>query len=65
MYFNERNILDSLCRGRTVVVAAHRMSMVCHADQILVLHKGKIVERGAHHQLYGFAVRRQLAQYGQ
>ena len=39
--------------------------MVCHADQILVLHKGKIVERGAHHQLYGFAVRRQLAQYGQ
>lgn len=51
---NESSILDNLhrfSRGRTVVVAAHRMSTVCHADQILVLHKGKIVEHGTHHQL--------------
>lgn len=37
--------------GRTTLVVAHRLSAVADADQILVLKSGRIVERGAHHEL--------------
>lgn len=37
--------------GRTTLVVAHRLSTVADADQILVLKNGKVVERGAHHEL--------------
>jgi ABC-type multidrug transport system fused ATPase/permease subunit len=40
--------LDNLMKGRTVIVIAHRLSTVRHADQILVLEAGKIVESGTH-----------------
>lgn len=43
--------LDRLLEGRTVFVIAHRLSTVAHADQILVLERGQIVERGTHEQL--------------
>ncbi len=36
---------------RTVVMVGHRLRSLCHADQILVLHDGRIVERGQHHEL--------------
>jgi ABC-type multidrug transport system fused ATPase/permease subunit len=36
---------------RTSIVIAHRLSTVVHADQILVLDRGRIVERGTHEQL--------------
>jgi ATP-binding cassette subfamily B protein len=51
---NERMILqnlESFFKGRTVVVAAHRLSTVRHADQIVVLNKGIITERGTHEEL--------------
>lgn len=51
---NERVILDNLnhfFEGRTVVVVAHRMSTVRHADQIVVLHEGEIIEVGTHESL--------------
>lgn len=51
---NERTImekLESFYHGKTVVVVAHRLSTVKNADQIIVLDKGKIAERGNHHQL--------------
>lgn len=51
---NERVIMENLdrfFRGRTVVVVAHRLSTVKKADQIVVLEKGKIVERGTHREL--------------
>jgi ATP-binding cassette subfamily B protein len=51
---NERVImenLDQFFQGRTVVVVAHRLSTVKKADQIVVLEKGEIVERGTHHEL--------------
>lgn len=43
--------IDRLLAGRTVFVIAHRLSTVVHADQILVLDRGTIVERGTHAEL--------------
>lgn len=51
---NERAImvhLDEFFRGKTVVVVAHRLSTVKNADQIVVLDRGQIVERGSHSEL--------------
>ncbi|WIV57320.1 ABC transporter ATP-binding protein [Amycolatopsis nalaikhensis] len=43
--------LDRLAAGRTTLTIAHRLSTVEHADQIVVLHEGRIVERGTHEEL--------------
>ena len=43
--------VDVLMEGRTALVVAHRLSTVQHADQILVLHKGEVRERGSHQAL--------------
>jgi len=51
---NERQIvhnLDQFFKNRTVVVIAHRLSTIQHADNILVLHEGKLVEHGNHSTL--------------
>lgn len=45
------NNLQEFFKGKTVVIAAHRLSTVKNADQIIVLEKGKMVERGTHHEL--------------
>ena len=45
--------LDHVSRARTSLVIAHRLSTVIHADEILVLEAGKIVERGTHTELVG------------
>ena len=45
------NNLNAFYHGRTVVVAAHRLSTVKNADQILVMRQGRIVERGTHKEL--------------
>ncbi|MFT4019710.1 MAG: peptidase domain-containing ABC transporter [Agriterribacter sp.] len=43
--------LDHFFKGRTVIIAAHRLSTVKNADRIVVLEKGKIVEEGTHKAL--------------
>jgi ATP-binding cassette subfamily B protein len=52
--FTEREIqsaLDGVARGRTTLVIAHRLSTVVNADEIIVLDKGIIAERGTHNSL--------------
>jgi ATP-binding cassette subfamily B protein len=43
--------LDKILRQRTTVLISHRVSTVQHADQIVVLREGQIVERGTHAEL--------------
>ncbi|MEI7291757.1 ABCB family ABC transporter ATP-binding protein/permease [Paraburkholderia tropica] len=43
--------LDSIARDRTTLVIAHRLSTVVHAEQIIVMDHGRIVERGTHDEL--------------
>ncbi|KIW46768.1 uncharacterized protein PV06_02406 [Exophiala oligosperma] len=43
--------LRKLCAGKTTFVIAHRLSTILHADQILVVHEGHVVESGTHNSL--------------
>jgi len=45
--------LDELMKDRTVFVIAHRLSTIAHADNILVLDQGRIIEQGTHAELLG------------
>lgn len=51
------NALESLMRGRTVVVVAHRLSTVRRADRIAVVDRGRLVELGSHDELVGLGGR--------
>jgi ATP-binding cassette subfamily B multidrug efflux pump len=46
-----RGALNRLLAGRTALVIAHRLSTIQHADKILVFHKGRLREQGAHQEL--------------
>ena len=60
--------MDKLMRGRTCFVIAHRLSTIVHADRILVIRDGDIVEQGTHQQLLalnGFYAQLYASQYDQ
>lgn len=46
-----QDALDNLMEGRTTLVIAHRLSTIREADEILIMEKGEIIERGNHHEL--------------
>lgn len=51
---NEKELMEAigeLTREKTVIMIAHRLKTVRHADQILVVDKGRIVQRGTHDEL--------------
>ena len=48
-----QDALERLMKTRTTVAVAHRLSTIKHADEICVLHEGRIVERGTHDELIG------------
>jgi len=53
-YESERiiqNNMQAICQGRTVIIIAHRLSAVRHANRILVMDHGQIVETGTHAEL--------------
>jgi subfamily B ATP-binding cassette protein MsbA len=43
--------LENMMKNRTSIVIAHRLSTIQNADEIVVLNKGEIVEKGKHNQL--------------
>jgi ATP-binding cassette, subfamily B, bacterial MsbA len=48
-----QDAINNMMQNRTSIVIAHRLSTIRHADEILVLQKGEIVERGTHDSLMG------------
>lgn len=46
----QRNLKD-ICKGRTVLIIAHRLSTLRYADEIMVVDRGEVIEKGSHDQL--------------
>jgi subfamily B ATP-binding cassette protein MsbA len=46
-----QDALERLMKGRTTLVIAHRLATIEHADRVLVLEAGRLVEQGSHAQL--------------
>ncbi|AEI42197.1 ABC transporter ATP-binding protein [Paenibacillus mucilaginosus] len=46
-----QDALHNISEGRTTMIVAHRLSTIQHADQIIVMHKGRVRETGNHYQL--------------
>jgi len=49
-----QDAINNMMMNRTSIVIAHRLSTIRHADEIIVLQKGEIAERGTHDSLIAF-----------
>jgi ATP-binding cassette subfamily B protein len=57
---NEQKIvtaLEDIFKNKTVIIISHRFSTVRHADRIIVLDKGKVIEQGSHEELLSLSGR--------
>ena len=50
-YFTIQQAISELCKGKTLLVIAHRLNTIRHANQIFVVAEGQIVQRGVHKEL--------------
>ncbi|MBI3379046.1 MAG: type I secretion system permease/ATPase [Nitrospirae bacterium] len=48
-----QNNMKKMCQGRTVIIIAHRLSTLRHANKIMVIDKGELIESGSHEELLG------------
>ena len=48
---NIQSALNQVCKSKTTMIIAHRLSTITHADRILVLKDGEIIQRGTHQEL--------------
>ena len=46
-----KHALEHLVKGRTALIIAHRLSTIEHADEVMVLDRGRVIERGSHREL--------------
>ena len=46
-----QQVITELCRGKTLLIIAHRLNTICHADNIIAIQNGTIAQQGTHGQL--------------
>ena len=51
LIFNRNTAISELCRGKTLIVIAHRLNTIRNVSRILVIKEGQIVESGTHNEL--------------
>ena len=51
IFYTDNSDIENIMKDRTTIAIAHRLSTIQHADEIIVLDKGKIIQKGTHKEL--------------